>query len=80
MMQPKIHTFEVMGKGEFPFDMLRYDQCWPVDGDSAAQIPNYVVAGVPNREVRTIRFNSLKRPTIDRWSSFLWGCKEIDND
>ena len=70
--------FEVEGRGEFPLDMLRYDQCHPARADDAA------VIGYTRTE-RTLRGNGASRvrlthyaprrswlPTSGRWSSFLW--------
>lgn len=66
--------FQVEGRGEFPFDMLRYNACWPKDPEDAAKIqPNYV-------ELRTVtlcKFTDRDPPdygvlTPERWRSFLW--------
>src|SRR5882757_4313205 len=35
--EPDVFSFVVEGSGRFPYDMLRYDQCWPMTSiDSAA--------------------------------------------
>ena len=76
-----IHTFEVMGRGHFPFDMLRYDHCFPRDTTSAQNME--VQPDVRHREDRTIRLiahSSSKtwEPTIERWNSFGWGVFKVE--
>lgn len=67
--------FRVVGRGFFPVDMLRYDQCWPTGQDDAA---NMIVDSVSlNAELRTIELskwcrNQQAEPTTDRWASFGW--------
>ena len=56
--------FTVVGRGEFPLDMLRYDQAWPVaDGSFASHTGR-----------RFVRMGCVQRggPTIARWASFGW--------
>lgn len=69
MATSKRHLFTVEGSGSFPFDMLRYDDCWPHTEryDSAAL----------QHESRTRRrvvlaTNSQSAPTAERWASFNW--------
>jgi hypothetical protein len=63
--------FTVAGRGEFPIDMLRYDQCWPADGNAASDILHSLRPGPLER--REIKLRSAARQiTPDRWSSFLW--------
>jgi hypothetical protein len=60
------YDYYVTGKGTFPFDMLRYDACWPASADDAAKL-------YPNAEnPRSILMRSYKQPEIERWSSFGW--------
>jgi hypothetical protein len=75
----RLITFDVQGRGEFPFDMLRYDACFPASSTDAA------LMAVPERSridgfPRTITIK-LKRwvppgypfkPTAERWASFGW--------
>ena len=66
-----LHTFVVSGRGQFPLDMLRYDQCRPANGDDCAKLQSDV------REQRQIKMVSwqprrLWEPTAGRWGSFLW--------
>ena len=75
MAKSKFWFFAVEGEGPFPFDMLRYDTCWP--------------AGSPDANLLTIRQGrrrilmccarqpttfggGLCFPTVSRWESFGW--------
>ncbi len=73
------HSFTVQGKGDFPIDMLRYDQCYPATGVDAAAIEatkDRFADAKSRREVREIRLWKISRtmvgPTNDRWASFMW--------
>ena len=70
-------TYEVKGYGKFPIDMLRYDRAWPAREDDSILISQQMVARV-DREV-TISIRGLKAPTTDRWRSFGWSVRAIDN-
>lgn len=77
-MSTKQTRFIVAGAGEFPFDMLRYDSCFPHDQTDAWQIRHE-----EQREVTLIHrhIDSRKwRPTIERWRSFGWVVIEIDGE
>lgn len=64
----KINRFTVHGFGEFPWDMLRYDACWPAtEGDSALMEAHH-----RERRSITLQTDSDSAPTIGRWNSFLW--------
>ena len=76
-----LQEFIVVGIGQFPFDMLRYDSCWPADQESAICLscsdedhPDFFKA----REVRLMRYVSEKKepPARARWASFGWRIKE----
>ena len=73
----RITSFKVIGKGPFPVDMLRYDQAWPRDGESAAAILTPVdrAERAAQRELQlcTDRRNG---PTFARWASFGWTVTE----
>lgn len=58
--------FTVQGSGYFPFDMLRYDACYPATSDDAASLNL--------KEARTITLISamVAQPTEGRWRSFGW--------
>lgn len=62
------YDFYVTGRGAFPFDMLRYDDCWPASTEDAAMI-NQDYTSDKNR---SIKLHSYHAPTVERWSSFLW--------
>lgn len=78
MAKGPVKQFEVMGNGDFPFDMLRYDACWPVDSQSAAEL-DYGDGLEDHRRIRRVKLYSINSsaPTIDRWKSFLWS---VDRD
>lgn len=69
------HTFRftVVGAGPFPFDMLRYDDCYPADTDSAMNLQPTSV----RREVVLVSHQPRRwwNPTFDRWRSFGWVVK-----
>lgn len=56
------YHYTVTGTGTFPFDMLRYDQAWPMDPHGVKHSP----------ERRSIEIRSYHEPTRDRWDSFGW--------
>lgn len=66
-----LFEYTVEGKGEFPFDMLRYDQCWPKRSaeDVVNMAPHH--PGIV-REVRRVTLVGFNSPTVDRWTSFGW--------
>jgi hypothetical protein len=72
-MSAKNHTveFTVEGCGEFPFDMLRYDSCWPYAAEDAAKLEN-IRRNDTNIQRRRVVLQGLSRPTADRWASFNW--------
>ncbi|AIY40158.1 hypothetical protein LT85_1000 [Collimonas arenae] len=66
------HIYTVKGSGDFPIDMLRYDECWPDQpADAEAIAPG-------NREIRYIKLLSDRYPTVHRWESFCWTVSAID--
>lgn len=69
----KVISFMVEGKGKFPFDMLRYDQCFPCDGWSAHNI------SVDTPDLRTVKLICISSTgiTAARWASFGW---YVDSD
>lgn len=64
----KLYSYYVTGRGSFPFDMLRYDACWPASSDDASNMDSHYERG----NTRSIRMFSNREPTIARWASFLW--------
>lgn len=61
-------TYTVEGFGDFPWDMLRRDRCWPAteDRDSYGLRP----ASVRRRVALTTNLDSA--PLVERWASFGW--------
>jgi len=80
-----IIDFVVAGRGDFPMDMLRYDECWPQDTSDASLIARSLYEGV-NADgrlgewvIRLRRFSEHKiGPTVARWESFGWKVTEIN--
>jgi len=64
--------FTVSGKGTFPADMLRSDQCFPLDSQSAWAIVNDDYTGRRTVTLASIAMNASWEPTFARWSSFGW--------
>jgi hypothetical protein len=61
-----LYQYYATGRGDFPLDMLRYDQCWPASTDDAFNLLERDV------DLRSIDLLSHIEPTIDRWLSFGW--------
>jgi hypothetical protein len=68
------HVFAVEGVGEFPIDMLRYDQCWPITPLDAAKIADSYQSvntkGYARRRVALCSANH--KITPERWASCGW--------
>ena len=73
-----VYEFTTTGTGDFPFDMLRYDRCCPVDDDSARKLSDAncyssAVLVVEHYSIRLRTYQQVKGgPTIGRWESFGW--------
>jgi hypothetical protein len=80
-MKIKRRRFTVRGSGSFPFDMLRYDQCWPEsesrDSWKLDVTPMTDEYYGQRREV-TLLTDSPYAPTVDRWKSFTWEVLKSD--
>lgn len=66
-------SFTVYGNGQFPFDMLRYDSCFPVSTDDAKKL----IGDDSMLEIRHVRLGTVAgykqwSPTVGRWLSFGW--------
>lgn len=77
--------FEVHGRGDFPVDMLRHDQCWPADTHSALAILHRDLIGARESDRRVYlrmitRWGTLGGPTVARWASFGWGVRLLRAD
>ena len=71
MTAPKVKTYEVVGSGEFPLDMLRYDQAW-FASEAQANIVQHSYTNGDRFTRRTVTVSSHKLPTVGRWASFGW--------
>jgi len=74
-----IHRFVVEGTGEFPFDMLRSDQCWPASnaGDNIQKLAPHHRSEML-RTKRQITLCSISEPTEGRWASFQWPVVKVE--
>jgi len=74
-MAVKFHrqVFEVEGCGRVPYDMLRYDRCWPADEPTAHRIEK-ARADNTVRRFRLIRYvaDDTHEPCVPRWAGFGW--------
>lgn len=78
----KIVDFTVRGTGPFPVDMLRFDECWPVEIHDVAEITRTIDAGSAKTAIIRLRgrqTTSITRPTVGRWDSFGWRVVKSDN-
>lgn len=73
----KATTFIVKGKGRFPIDMLRYDDCWPVTAVDSGMIEDSLTGEAWTSAIRKgykVKLTTNKRygPTEERWNSFMF--------
>ena len=70
------HRIEVTGKGQFPIDMLRHDQCFPIFESDSEIIRNSLAVRGRSIGPQIIALGSWHpsrwEPTKDRWASFGW--------
>jgi hypothetical protein len=74
----KVWAFTVEGKGDFPFDMLRYDACYPAATEDTFKFCKERFFSdlerhewrIANRKVN-LR-STVGEPTPARWASFGW--------
>ena len=72
------YRFTVEGSGEFPFDMLRYDRCWPKDeSHDVVNMTSYSRDRFSLRK-RQVELIGLNDPTSARWASFGWKIVQFD--
>lgn len=73
MERVRVVEFVVEGSGEFPFDMLRYDQAVPL---REIEIDGVYSSG--RQDKRRIQLRSYAGgPTTVRWRSFGWNVVEV---
>lgn len=66
----ELFTFTVEGSGVFPYDMLRYDNCWPYsEGQDSPLLDAYYAKGLRRVVLETCAESA---PTVGRWESFTW--------
>ena len=67
-------TYTVSGRGEFPLDMLRYDECgFATQADRSSALGELVPSThVPGRRNIEMVSESGRHPTVGRWESFGW--------
>lgn len=63
----KTYKIIVRGTGLFPYDMLRYDQCYP-----ATENDSQLLDSKAKRQVVLFTAPRLTGATIGRWESFGW--------
>ena len=76
----------VFGSGSFPIDMLRYDNCIPVDEPEAHKIEEsqcqrcgtLPLSHVWKVELKKICLDKDSQPNVERWNSFGWVVVEFD--
>lgn len=70
MAMQRRYKFRVRGHFQFPLDMLRYDQCWPVSESS--DVPAIYRSIDRDTTQETVELQGLNMPTVARWKSFGW--------
>lgn len=73
-------TFTVEGKYQFPTDMLRKDECWPVDTLSAHAITDSIATGGVGHTVKLASAHLPMGPNDARWASFGWHVTQINDE
>ena len=68
----KLYAFSVEIIGLFPFDMLRYDRCWPATEKDALALgtKNFHLTTEEFFDPRRVHLVGLRAPTYDKWMSF----------
>jgi len=76
-----LYHFTVEGKGYFPLDMLRYDECYPAKSVDATTIMECGMPKYLTDRVRIVLTHKHSRshwePTTARWKSFGWDVVEV---
>jgi hypothetical protein len=68
--------YVVEGVGEFPLDMLRYDNAWPATTLDVASMATESLFNATLR--RQVVIHSYRAPTLARWESFGWRVRVED--
>jgi hypothetical protein len=70
-----VQVFQVEGAANFPFDMLRYDHCYPDSSEDATNLDRDDRPFTESRrtvKLRRIVQSKADAPTEARWRSFGW--------
>ena len=70
MKSTTVHFFTVEGSSRFPFDMLRYDRCWPATEGESITLAQQAADNTGKRIIGLM--STTKPPTEGRWASFGW--------
>lgn len=73
----KVYVFriKVLGRGDFPVDMLRYDRCVPERSEDVFSVDTRN----DGRSVQLLQYCLTKAgPTVDRWKSFGWSVDSVE--
>ena len=78
----KFTTFKVEGKGEFPFDMLRYACAWPRSSADAFKLSMREPSNCRTINLDTDRGDrfGISHRVIKRFRSYGWNVIEIDGE
>lgn len=70
----QMKRFKVRGSWPFPYDMLRYDCCYPATENDSAKLETLAREKVSTGVVELELESCLERniPTNRRWQSFMW--------
>lgn len=76
MAKTKRLVFSVLVRGDIPFDMMRYDHCWPRRQEDVANLTSLAIGQVTDADVQfcmdveSWSGGEGQGPTTDRWASF----------
>lgn len=70
MAKQRRHFYMVEGNGRFPYDMLRYDQSWPVS--EAKDSPGLAADWDGEKRRVLLATDTHHGPNRDRWKSHGW--------
>jgi hypothetical protein len=70
-------AFTVTGRGDFPWDMLRHDRCFPATTADAMKLER---PDSPTQRAIRLVASQLADITPARWESFGWKVHDIDED
>lgn len=75
-----LQYFTVEGEGDFPLDMLRYDNAWPeLESEIYKLTPALAERYGQPRTVKLVRFAfNREGPTEARWKRFAWKVLKVE--